>query len=123
MPDIQFIIWDHPLQDPINQKNGSQLLRRAHAFGSLTASKEIGPWQAGAEVRWTDSRPDIDINTFARTQIGSYTLVNASASYRLNANTRISLRADNLFDRDYEPAQGYNGIPRTVTINLEYRPR
>jgi vitamin B12 transporter len=63
----------------------------------------------------------VDINTFARTKLANYDLLNLTASYKLDKELKLSLRLDNLFNRDYMVAHGYNTLGRTVYVGLTYQ--
>ena len=60
---------------------------------------------------------------FGPVSLGSYGVVNAAYNRELNANWRFSVRLNNLFDRKYEVAAGYNTTPRSFLVNLRYQPR
>jgi vitamin B12 transporter len=67
-------------------------------------------------------RDDLDINTFQRVQLASYTLVRLVGAWRVSGNITLRACIENLFDADYESVSGYNTAPRTaiVGINLRY---
>jgi vitamin B12 transporter len=75
----------------------------------------------GGEVQYSGTREDIDINTYARTTLDSYSVVNLTVSYALDKRLDLSLRADNLFDKDYMLAHGYNTLGRTLFVGLNYQ--
>lgn len=54
-------------------------------------------------------------------QLSSYSLVNLSGSYRIAKDVNIFGRIENLFDEDYETAEGYNspGLSAYAGIRLE----
>ena len=108
-------------QNPRDAKTGLALLRRAKSFGNLGVTQQLGTWNVGGEWQYSGKRDDIDINTFARTTLGSYSLVNLSASHDLSKQLKLSLRADNLFNKDYMLAHGYNTLGRTLFVGLSYR--
>jgi len=110
------------LQNPRDAKTSQVLLRRAKSYGNLGVTRKAGAWRVGGEVQYSGTREDIDINTYARTTLGSYNVVNLTASYALDKRLDISLRADNLFDRDYMLAHGYNTLGRTLFVGLNYQP-
>jgi vitamin B12 transporter len=109
------------LQNPHNAKTGQALLRRAKSFGNLGVTQKAGAWRVGGEVQYSGTREDIDINTYARTTLDSYSVVNLTVSYALDKRLDLSLRADNLFDKDYMLAHGYNTLGRTLFVGLNYQ--
>lgn len=110
------------LQDPRDTQTGLALLRRATSYGNVGLTQKLGAWQLGGEWQYSEKRSDVDINTFARTTLASYDLMNLTASYKLDKQLDLSLRADNLFDRDYMLAHGYNTLGRTLSVGVNYQP-
>lgn len=110
------------LQNPRDAKTGLVLLRRAKSYGNMGITQKTGAWQVGGEVQFSGPREDLDINTFARTQLSGYSVVNFTASYALDRHLNLSLRADNLFDGDYMLAHGYATLGRTFFAGVNYRP-
>lgn len=109
------------LQDPRDEQTGLVLLRRARSFGNVGLTRQFGAWQAGGEWQYSGTRADVDINTFARTMLASYDVVNLTASHAWDKQLQLSLRVDNLFNRDYMLAHGYNTLGRTLFVGLSYR--
>lgn len=108
-------------QNPRDTQTGQTLLRRAKQFTNLAVSRQIGAWRIGGEWQYSGERQDIDINTFNRTTLGGYNLVNLITQYKLDRHLDISLRADNVFNQDYMLAHGYNTLGRTLFIGLNYQ--
>jgi vitamin B12 transporter len=108
-------------QNPHDVKTGQALLRRAKSFANLGVSQELGSWKVGGEWQYSGTREDQDINTGARTTLTSYSLANLTASYDISKKLRLSLRADNLFNKDYMLAYGYNTLGRTLFAGLNYQ--
>ena len=110
-------------QNPRDTSTGQALLRRAKSYGNLGVTQKAGAWRVGGEVQYSGTREDIDIdiNTSARTTLDSYSVVNLTASYALDKRIDLSLRADNLFDRDFMTVHGYNTLGRTLFVGLSYR--
>ena len=106
----------------VNDDTGERLLRRAPWLVNLALDYDPGPWSTGLEVAVVGPRDDLDINTFERVQLASYTLVRLVGAWRLSGNLTLRARVENLFDTDYESVSGYNTPPRTaiVGINLRY---
>jgi vitamin B12 transporter len=108
-------------QNPRDVKTGQILLRRAKLFANLGVSQQYGSWKLGGEWQYSGTREDYDINTSARTTLASYSLVNITANYDISKRLRLSLRADNLFNKDYMLAHGYNTLGRTLFAGLSYQ--
>ena len=108
-------------QNPRDTITGLALLRRAKSFGNFDLTQKVGSWQLGGEMQYSGARDDTDINTYARTTLGSFSVVNLSASHALSQHLNVSLRADNLFNRDYMLIHGYNTLRRTLFAGLSYK--
>jgi vitamin B12 transporter len=108
-------------QNPRDAKTGQTLLRRAKSFSSLGYSQQLGSWKVGGEWQHSGERVDIDINTFMHTTLAAYDVMNVTANYALDKHFNLSARVDNLFNRDYMLAHGYNTLGRTLFVGLSYR--
>lgn len=109
-------------QNPRDAKTGQSLLRRAKSYSSVGVSQQLGALKVGGEWQHSGVRTDIDINTFARTTLAAFDVVNLTANYALDKRLDLSLRVDNLLDKDYMLAHGYNTPGRTMFVGLNYQP-
>jgi vitamin B12 transporter len=112
------LIAEATFQNPVDESTGERLLRRAREQAALRVDYQHGPWQAGAGLRHVGARPDSGGVT-----LGSYAVVDASAQWQVDPAWSVQARVDNLFDRHYEPAFGYNGTPRGAFVGLNWSPR
>ncbi len=101
--------------------SGERLLRRAPYTMHLAAARAFGPLEGLFEISWNDRRYDSDINTFAPTTLDAYTLARLALSWRASDRLRLTLRAENLFDADYEQVDGYNTAGRSVFAGVQVR--
>jgi vitamin B12 transporter len=97
-------------------------IRRAKAFGSIAAFRNFGRLRLGGELLASGPRPDVDIATFERTELASYTVVNLLARYELNKNLYLSARLENAFDEDYQIVHGFNTAPRGFFLSVGWQP-
>ena len=107
-------------QNPRDTTTGLVLQKRAREFGNFAASHSFGVWDAGAEIKYSGARPDFNYSS-APVSLPGYQLVNLTADYKIDKNFNLSLRADNIFNRDYSEAYSYNTLGRTVFIGLKYQ--
>jgi len=98
------------LQDPVDESTGARLIRRARSMASFGASLPLGQWTFGGDLRYTGERPDI----VSAPALPSYAVVNLSARYAMTRELALTARIDNLLDRDYQTAYGYNQSARAV---------
>lgn len=77
-------------------------------------------WKFSTQINYVGRQSDIRRDTFRRVDKGGYTLVDVTAGYELSKDFSLFLRADNLFDRDYEPVDGYAGRGIGVHAGVEF---
>ncbi len=104
-------------QDPVNQSTGEQLIRRAKTMASVGASRPWGAWTVGGDLRYTGERPDLP----SRPALGAYTVANLTARYAISPALTLTARIDNLFDRDYQTAYGYNQPGRAAYLGIVWK--
>lgn len=104
---------------------GGRLLRRPANLAALTvASPVAGRGSLALRVNYTGRRDDLDFATFTRGTLPGYTLVNLAGELALLRRPgrgdalSLTLRADNLLDRAYEPFYGFRAPGRTVLAGL-----
>ena len=105
------------LQNPINEVTGQRLVRRAQTLASTSVSQLWGQWVIGASLRYTGARPD----TLDNPELPSYTLVDLTARYPLSPEWVAFGRVENLTDKIYQTAYGYNQLPRTLTVGVTWK--
>ncbi len=101
---------------------GGDLLRRPKHKLSLDADwrpREALVFTAGAV--FIGGRTDIDAVTFARTKTPSYQVARLGASLGLSEAWTLFGRVDNVLDKDYETADGFRGLGRSVLAGLRWR--
>ncbi|QKO21665.1 TonB-dependent receptor domain-containing protein [Rhodoferax sp. BAB1] len=105
-------------QDPWNESDGTRLARRARDYGSLEVSRLIGATTAG--MRFNAFGDRYDSGAPGRTLAG-YATVALYASRPLSRDWTVRVKAENLFDRTYQLAYGYNTPPSGVWVTLAYQ--
>jgi vitamin B12 transporter len=104
---------------PEDDATGNQLPRRAREFGSASALFPWDAWKFGSELVAASARYDDAANT---RRMGGYALVNLTASYALSKQWSLTLRADNVLDKHYELAAGYNTAGASIFGGVRYSP-
>ncbi len=103
--------------------SGDALLRRAprKAHASVDYAFDCG-LSLGLDVDAVAARPDIDFNAFPaeRIALGGYTLLHLRAAWPLAHGWRFEARVENLGDRNYTLARGYNTPGRSGTLSLRW---
>ncbi|HQR69005.1 MAG TPA: TonB-dependent receptor [Burkholderiaceae bacterium] len=105
----------------VNDQTGERLLRRAPWIVNASANLAPETWSAGVEISVVGPRDDLDINTFQRVQLSSYTLVRLVGSWRVTPGLTLRARLENAFDAVYETVSGYNVMPRLAIVGADLR--
>lgn len=92
-----------------------RLLRRAEKSASLTANRYFGRHVLGLSLIANGDRAGVGGET-----MGGYLLTNLTARFALGESWRLTGRIENLLDRDYETAVGYNMAGRSGYLELGY---
>ena len=106
-------------QNPRNQDTDAQLVRRPKQKLDSVIDRAFGErTHAGVEFIASGKRADIGSVT-----LPGYAIVNLRASYALASTWNVSLRLENLFDRDYELVHGYNTPGRSAFVQIAWQPQ
>ena len=105
------------VQRPEDRKTLDQLRSRAKRFGSINAARNFGSWDVSGDIVASGARFDSS-NEAPATRMGGYTVVHAALRYRINKTWRVEMVGQNLTDKKYQLAQGYNTPSRSVFLNL-----
>lgn len=108
------------LMDPRNEQNGKQLSRRAREQLTLGADWPVGAWRLGASLLHVGSRFD---NTDNTRSLAAYTVTDLHATWRFAPEMSLQARLNNLTDRVYETAYGYNQPGRALYLTLRWQPK
>ncbi len=102
------------LQDPLDESTGMHLIRRARDMGSFGASVPLGQWTVGADLRYTGTRPDL----VTVPSLPAYCVINMTARFALAPELALTAHIDNLLDRQYQTAYGYNQPGRAAYVGI-----
>lgn len=106
-------------QDPRNEDTGGLLLRRPRQKLSATLERALGDsLRVGAELVYSGSRRDV-----AEIDLPGYALVNLRASWDLATQWKLRARIENLADKDYQLAYGYNTPGRSGFLEVVWTAR
>ncbi len=106
---------------PIDEDTRQLLLRRATHNLGLAVAKSYGAWRFSGDVQAAGARFDSDINTFSRTELAGYGVVNFGVRYQVLRGTTVGVAVTNAFDRRYALVDGYNTAGRVTTVSLNTR--
>ena len=111
---------DLELLDPRNESTGRQLQRRAREQLTLGADHAVGAWRFGGSLLAVGHRFDDTANT---RRLGGYTTVDLFTDWQFARDLALQLRLNNLADKHYETAFGYNQPGRAVYATLRWQPK
>lgn len=121
---------DVTLQDPNSPFEGSatattrvQSARRAKIHGAVSGSARSGPHEIELSVFGAGSRRDTDYDPIGLTRLPGYAVVALRAKFRLDAEWAVVARLENVGDKQYQLAYGYNTAPRTTFLGLQFQPK
>ncbi len=106
-------IW----QDPENRTDDMRLLRRAEQSLTLGVVKRLGTYEIGLDVLASGDRED-----FAA-ELGSYMVANLTARVSLGEHWSVQGKVENLLDKEYQTAAGFNMAERALFVAVRYTAR
>jgi len=104
-------------QDPENTELNETLSRRAKSRINSRLTYNQDRWQAGGNLLFVGKR---DNSSFDSIVLESYEIANVFARYNFTPALNLSAKIENLFDKDYETAAGFNTRGRTAYAELSY---
>ena len=104
-------------QNPQNEQTHTTLARRSKVFGTTVLRYASGNFSAEAIARGEGLRYDDIENTH---KLPAMVIAGFSATYKINRGPTVRVQIDNLLDKKYQSAVGFNGIPRTVWASVTH---
>lgn len=108
------------LLDARNELNNRKLQRRADEVLTASVDHRIGAWSLGTSVQLVSERFDDAAN--AR-RLPGFGTVDLHARYAVNKDWSLALRLNNVGDKFYETAYGYNQPGRAAYVTLNWAPQ
>lgn len=113
-------------QTSAHDQDNKRLLRRPVRQAVLSANYApdegvLSNWIFNMTLNYTGPKSDVDRITFATIGKGGYTLADFNLSYEINDQLQLYGGINNLFDKDYEPVDGYKGTGINAHIGLSLR--
>lgn len=110
--------------DPPRVEEQTEVRRPRHQ-ANLTLSQDFFEQKANAyiQLQYQGTREDTFFGTYpyAQLKLNAVTLVNAAVSFKPDQHWTFALRAENLFDHDYDEVIGYQRQGRTAYISAGYQ--
>ncbi|WP_019626777.1 TonB-dependent receptor domain-containing protein [Thioalkalivibrio sp. ALJT] len=108
------------LLDAEDRETGNELQRRAPVTARVDLDRQFQRFSVGGSVI-AKSRSFNDPGNADR--LSGYGLLNLRASYQIAPEWQIQATVNNVFDKDYETALGYNQPGRAAFVKLRYQQR
>ena len=111
------------MQKPIDDSTGEALVRRAKVFGSLSIVRPIKEWRFSANLYISDPRPDkaFIASSTQNVQLSGYALLNIGVSRKIHNKLTLHARIENLLEKEYQTVYGYNQLPRSLFVGLNWQ--
>jgi vitamin B12 transporter len=107
----------YTIQDPKNLDSGKQAARRAKQFGSFRLTAPLGTAKIGGVLRFSGGRKDSD---FSDARMHGYSVLDLTYNKQVSKKLKISVKFENVFNREYELAKGYQVPMRGVMASATY---
>jgi vitamin B12 transporter len=109
------------LQNPVDDSTKKILDRNARVYGSISLSHTVETWRFGADAIFSGVRHDKDYVSLAEKNLSAYFKVNFTARKQVSKELAVYARLENAFDRDYQTSYGYNQLPRSLFVGLNWQ--
>jgi len=108
--------------DAENLSEQSRLLRRPRHSGSLDVWREFaGGFSCGAGAVFAADRQDVDAATYLTVDAPSFTVVRVYGAWQATPRLALKARVENLFNRKYEPVNGYPALGAAAYGGVEWK--
>ena len=107
---------DFVKQSADNAATDSRLLRRAEESATIAYTQNIGEHRLGLSILASGDRED-----FGGVRLAGYVLANLTGQVQVGERWQVNARVENLFDKDYQTADGYRMQERSGFVELKYR--
>ena len=112
-------------QNPHDATTGQLLTRRARFHSSLGVTQQFGALQLGGEWQYSgvryDNFSDPVTGIPSLQTLNSYNVLNLTAAYAISKTLKLSMRADNLTNRNDTSVYGYNPLGRRLFVSVNYQ--
>ena len=115
--------WLDPRNTTVSDTNpdgNAQLPRRAKRYLTAALDRNFDQWIVGGAMRAAGQRYDNAGNSI---RLAGFALFDLYADWRVQPDWSLGARLNNLTDRRYETAYGYNQPGREIYLTVRYTPR
>jgi vitamin B12 transporter len=111
---------DLELLDPRNLSTGRQLQRRSREQLTLGADHAVGDWRFGGSLLAVSRRFDDTANL---RNLPGYATLDLNADWQVARDWSVQAKLNNVTDKAYETAYGYNQPGRAAYLTLRWQPK
>lgn len=104
-------------QDPRNVLTDKQLVRRAKQHLRVGLARAVGAWTLGGQLRRVGDSFENAANTM---KLAGYTVLDLRTDWRVSPDWSLGLKLNNVADRAYETAYGFNQPGREWMVQVRY---
>ena len=94
--------------------------RRPKHTINFSANKQFGKLNTAIDLSRVSTTNDYNWSTYQSEELAGYTLLNLSGNYQLDKDITISGKINNLTDKNYTRAVGYNQAGRTISLGITH---
>ena len=94
--------------------------RRPEHTINFSANKQFGKLNTAIDLSRVSTTNDYNWSTYQSEPLAGYTLLNLSGNYQLDKDITISGKINNLTDKNYTRAVGYNQAGRTISLGITH---
>ena len=105
------------MQDPRDKGTDTLIERRARYHGVIGLDHTYQSFKSGLDIVYSGYRYDSPKQV---NRLGGYALLNLHATYDLNNDWQLFGRWNNVFDKQYSQAFGYNTAGSNVFVGIRY---
>ncbi len=102
--------------DTEDKTSGDELFNRPKLSANYHVSYDWHNFSLGGDITYRDESQDSAFVT-----LDSYTLLDLNVAYQAAANLRLNVKANNVFDEDYETSANYLADGRNFKASLNYQ--
>jgi vitamin B12 transporter len=114
-----------PNASVVTEEPGNHLLRRPVNSGSIVANIPVGRFNGNIVGYFSGRATDNDFLgldlPFRQEQDPGYARFDVAVSYRLQRRATLFVRAENVFNKQYQTALGYPALGREIRVGLKLR--
>jgi vitamin B12 transporter len=101
--------------------NGDEILRVAKDSLKVGGDYYLNNLHVGINYRYIGSKKDMKFNPDFSSEVvenGKYSVVDAIVNYKISEKSKLYIKANNIFDENYQEFYGYGSSPRAVYVGM-----